>query len=107
MLAFWYLLLVGGVNFVVMSSCEVPVEVEVPLGPGAAEVSIPAKVEVPLGSSAAVVPMAAAEPGGCEVLLRLTDPPFLDSSKFHAPTLPCSTIPHVLHTQTKNRPYIS
>jgi hypothetical protein len=36
MLAFWYLLLVGGVNFVVMSSCEVPVEVEVPLGPGAA-----------------------------------------------------------------------
>jgi hypothetical protein len=30
------LLLVSGVNFVVMSSCEVPVEVEVPLGPGAA-----------------------------------------------------------------------
>jgi hypothetical protein len=24
MLVFWYLLLVGGVNFVVMSSCEMP-----------------------------------------------------------------------------------
>jgi hypothetical protein len=24
MLVFWYVLLVGGVNFVVMSSCEIP-----------------------------------------------------------------------------------
>ena len=50
-------------------------EVEVPLGLGvAAAVPIPAEVEVPLGPGAAAVPMAAAEPGGGEVLLRPTAP---------------------------------
>jgi hypothetical protein len=50
-------------------------EVEVPLGLGAAEVLIPVEVEVLLGPGAAALPMAAAEPGGAEVLLCLTSPP--------------------------------
>jgi hypothetical protein len=54
-----------------------PAEVEVPLGPGAADVPIPAEVEVPLGPGAAVVPMEAAEPGAGEMLLRPTAPPSL------------------------------
>jgi hypothetical protein len=51
-----------------------PMEVEVPLGPGAAEVLILAEVEVPLVPGAAAVPMAVAEPGGGEVLLHPTTP---------------------------------
>jgi hypothetical protein len=85
-----------------------PAEVEVPLGSGAAEVPIPAEVEVPLGTGATVVPMAVAELGGGEVLLHLTVlasqiPP----SSRHAPSLPCPTILHILHTQMKNKPYVS
>jgi hypothetical protein len=52
-----------------------PAEVEVPLGSGAAEVLIPVEVEVPLGSGAVAVPMAAAAPGGGEVLFHPTAPP--------------------------------
>jgi hypothetical protein len=84
-----------------------PAEVEVPLGPGAVEVPIPAEVDVPLGPGATTVTMAAAEPGVGEVLLHLTAPP--------SPTPPSSmlcpflarAIPHVLHTQMMNKPYIS
>jgi hypothetical protein len=53
---------------------SIPVEVEVPLGPGAGEVPIPAKVEVPLGPGADAVPIAVTEPGGDEVLLCPTAP---------------------------------
>jgi hypothetical protein len=49
-----------------------PVEVEILLGSGAAEVPIPMEVEVAMGPGAVAVPMAATEPGGGEVLLRPT-----------------------------------
>jgi hypothetical protein len=58
-----------------VAEVPMPAEVEVTLGTGAAEVPILAEVEVPLGPGAAAVPMAAAEPGGGEVLLRPTAPP--------------------------------
>jgi hypothetical protein len=58
-----------------VAQVPMPAEVEVPLRPGAAEVPIPVEVEVPLGPGVVAVPMAAAEPDGGEVLLRLTAPP--------------------------------
>jgi hypothetical protein len=64
-----------------VAEVSMPAEVEVPLGSGAAEVPIPAEVEVPLGPGVVVVLMAAAEPGGIEVLLSSTAPP--------SPTPPC------------------
>jgi hypothetical protein len=73
-------------------------EVEVPLGPSVAEVPISAEVEVPLGSGAAAVSMAAIAPDSFR---------FPDSFKFHASSLPCPAILHVLHTQMNNKPYKS
>jgi hypothetical protein len=58
-----------------VAEVPMPAEVEVPLRSGVADVPIPAEVEVPLGPGAAAVPMAAAEPGGSEVLLCPTAPP--------------------------------
>jgi hypothetical protein len=80
-----------------------PAEVEVPLGPGAFEVPIPVEVEVPLGSGAAVVPMAAAEPGGGEVLLRPIAPPSLTppSSMLH-PFLSWPFPTYCIHKQRTN-----
>jgi hypothetical protein len=51
--------------------------VEVPLGPGGAEVPIPEEVDVPLRTGVAAVPMEVAEVGGGEVLLHPTLPPSL------------------------------
>jgi hypothetical protein len=80
-----------------------PVEVEVPLGPGAAEVPILAEVAVPLGPGAATVSMAAAEPGGGEVLLRPTAPPSLTppSSMLH-PFLARPFPTYCIHKQRTN-----
>jgi hypothetical protein len=91
-----------------VAEVPMPVEVEILLGSGAAEVPIPMEVEVALGPGVVAVPMAATEPGGGEVLLRPTAAPFPTppSSMLHL-FLARPSIPHVLHTQMKNKPYIS
>jgi hypothetical protein len=63
---------------------------------------------VPLGPGAAVVPMAAAEPGGGEVLLRPTSPPsrlhqvpcFVPSLPDHSPRIAYTNEEQTLHKLT-------